>query len=179
MNRGQRQHDERRVAKGRTRRFPFYRPKYGGKTPGKMCSCPMCGNRRAHEGPSPSERRRLQDEPHRDAIDYSVESARQEWGYDRECECRDDSCPFVRDSIIENAQIALVELRSGRPASECSDQHTWYEWYRAHVIARSCRMADGTCDGSCNSVALARVERVLGEYAVVIQNRAGLGGPLS
>jgi hypothetical protein len=40
-------------------------------------------------------------------------------------------------------------------------------------------MADGTCDGSCNSVALARVERVLGEYAVVIQNRAGLGGPLS
>jgi len=46
MNRGERQHQERRGARSRARRFPGYVQKHAGKTPGKVCSCESCGNPR-------------------------------------------------------------------------------------------------------------------------------------
>ncbi len=109
----------------------------------------------------------MQDAPHLDTIDEIMQDS----GYDRECEC--DSCPFVRESIIENAQFAIAELRAGRPAAECRDSRNWYIWYRAHTIVRSCRAPNGVCDGSCNTVVLIAAERVLAEYAVVIRFDAG------
>ncbi len=47
--RGDRQHHEKRVYARRSNRFltyPQMPSKYPGKTPGKMCSCASCGNRR-------------------------------------------------------------------------------------------------------------------------------------
>jgi hypothetical protein len=46
LNRGERQHQERRVHARRQARTPGYAPPYPGKTPGKLCSCDSCGNPR-------------------------------------------------------------------------------------------------------------------------------------
>ncbi len=52
MNRGERQHQE-RMAYARHKNTPRpmgYHSRYHGKTPGKLCSCEMCGNPRRHYG---------------------------------------------------------------------------------------------------------------------------------
>lgn len=49
-NHGDRRADELRVFRRRTSRFPFYVQKHPGKTPGKVCSCEMCGNPRRFFG---------------------------------------------------------------------------------------------------------------------------------
>jgi len=48
--RGDRKHDESRVAKSRSRRMPGYVPPYPNKTCGKLCSLECCGNPRRHYG---------------------------------------------------------------------------------------------------------------------------------
>jgi hypothetical protein len=50
VNRGERQHEERRAFARRQARTPGYSPKHAGKTPGKLCSGPCCGNPRRHFG---------------------------------------------------------------------------------------------------------------------------------
>lgn len=46
MNRGIRQHQEKCAAKRHHIRTCAYTSRYVGKTPGKLCSCMMCGNPR-------------------------------------------------------------------------------------------------------------------------------------
>jgi hypothetical protein len=54
MNRGDRQHHERRVWRRRSTRSGWP-GKHWGKTPGKPCSRRCCGNQRAWEGPTRQE----------------------------------------------------------------------------------------------------------------------------
>ena len=57
MNRGIRQHEERRVDRRRRLRGDLrYVGKYPGKSPGKKCSCEMCGHVRENNGPTRAER---------------------------------------------------------------------------------------------------------------------------
>lgn len=52
MNRAERRQEEQR-AYARHQRSPvplMWRGRYAGKTPGKLCSCEMCGNPRRHHG---------------------------------------------------------------------------------------------------------------------------------
>lgn len=69
--RGDRMHDERRAFARRTVRSPGYKAKHAGKTPGKICSCEMCGNPRRHFGEvTVQERRILQDDREQQNADF-------------------------------------------------------------------------------------------------------------
>jgi len=59
----ERRHHEHRVYKRRCARYPFAVQKHPGKTPGKACSCAMCGNpRKFHGALTASEMRKMQDD---------------------------------------------------------------------------------------------------------------------
>ena len=101
MNRGERQHQERTAFARKQARTPGYRPKYHGKTPGRGCSCEMCGNPRNHYG----DRTRQEELATVDSIDRLVDDVL----HPKEIELIGCECAWcMRDSSVEIPEVGSV-----------------------------------------------------------------------
>ena len=90
MNRGERQHLERTASRRHqnTPRPLGYHSKYPGKTPGKLCSCAMCGNPRRHFGDrTRQETLASLDAPETIAADLGIRDDSDDWMDEYPCDC--------------------------------------------------------------------------------------------